>query len=328
MQSVQLDLGMYRKCSDTFKNVEKKVFGVEPELFCDKIKNCCKNIDNWDAILNQSGYVLEKTSKITKINNIPKIIHSIKGDRSHIGFLDEAYNGAWALPYTRALGGTLKDSCKLREWLKHQEIPNNILKIFHQETHDTDLDRIIDKTYHPSFFNFFKTIDNFICISPGYSIYTNNTMCRHNQLLNLARSINYFVRASQNNIPCVPSIGWNLKEDLFRISEWINHHKKLNYVCINCQTLRRWQYDSCIDDMVFIEGKSRPLKWIVFGGIKIVERMFERGFSGRIHLVTTSHIQGAKAGKKLLLSSCNSKKELLEYNYNEIVNVFERHNAL
>jgi hypothetical protein len=326
---MQMQLLMFDRCMDTFKSAERRAFGVEPNLECDRVHICRRRRPEWDEILAQSGgYHLPKASTIIEVPPLPDIIHSVKGDLSHFPYLGTLEEMIWAVPYSRALGGGLENTERLTQWLDHQKLSSENLILLHQETHDEELERVFEKTFHPNFFPILRSAPNCVSISPGYSVYDDGSMCRHHQLYNMWRSIDFFVRACASGVPCIPSLGWNLKEDLDRIAEWLNAHPALQYVAMNAQTLSVSQFAMVSAAMKYIENKARKLRWVVFGGQRISEFLNANGFGGRLHLVTTTHIQKANAGRSLDVSyQPYSKVERFLGNYRIMAKTFGHYTA-
>src|SRR5260221_220284 len=117
---MQLELPLYDQCSGAFKGEERRAFGVEPNLSCDRVKVCCKRLPGWVEILAQSqGYHLPSADMVLPIPDLPEIIHSI---RSYRTFMSVLKGEAWAVPYLRALGGNLRSADRLKVWLARQDL--------------------------------------------------------------------------------------------------------------------------------------------------------------------------------------------------------------
>ncbi|MES2460832.1 MAG: hypothetical protein V4671_09620 [Armatimonadota bacterium] len=311
-------------CSETFRGIDARNFGVEPDLLCANVQNCCGRRTDWPVVLERTlGYTLPRAGTIADVPDLPNVIHSFKGDMSHIPYIGALEGMVWAMRYSRALAGTLKSTTRLSEWMRNQKLSTEKLVLFHQETRDKDLERLFKRTFLPNFFPTVGAVSNCLMVSPGYSVYDNGSMCRHHQLYNLWRSIDFFVRACDHGIPCVPSLGWNLKVDLERIAEWLNLHPSLRYVAINCQTIRQNQFGDIADALSYIESMSRELRWVVFGGPKIIEYLSARGFGERLHLVTTRHVEATKAGTNLDASHyVQDRRERFLNNYHTVAKTF------
>lgn len=289
------------ECSGTFSPTECARFGEEHDLPCDVVKPCRRSLPNWEVTLSHAdGYELPITPNVVPVPMLPKVVHTIKGDQRHHEFLRAVKDNIWATTYQRAIAGDLYRTQRLNEWRGRQRIPATKRLLLHQETNDAELEKLFHKTYHPNFFPIIQASPNNILVSPGYSVYSDRSMCRHLQLLNLKRSADFFKRASEHGLPCIPCFGWNLRQDLVRIAEWVNAHPDLRYIAINCQTLKRKaQYPKLCEEIAFIEQFSRPLHWIVFGGVRAVTYLQQGGLTGRITLVTAEAAAKANSGRSL-----------------------------
>jgi len=310
---------MFPKCADTFKLSEQKEFGVEPEATCDVKEVCCRTLPGWLEIVantGSGGYRFRTTTNVVKMPCLPSFICAIDGDQGHRPYMEAVKDRTWAVKFQRAIAGDLNNTGRLKHWRHRQGIPEGKRLVLHQESDDADLERFHKKTLHPNFFSILRASPNTICVSPGYSVYDDGSMCRHQQLLNMKRSFDFFILASDNGVPCIPCLGWNLREDLSRIAQWINAHPKLCYVAINAQTLRRDQFTKLCRDMTDVERDSRPLRWVVFGGRRVVEHLNGCGFNKRLTLITAMPIQRARAGRAIDTTfHSDNKIELFLYNH-------------
>ncbi len=75
--------------------------------------------------------------------------------------------------------------------------------------------------------------------------------------------------------------------------------------------------------MRHIEERARTFRWVIFGGPKVSEHLQAKGFADRLHLVTTTHIQATKAGRKLDAAySPRDEMDLLVHNYQFVKDTF------
>ena len=321
----QLELDMLGNCcSGNFKPVERDIFGVEPNLECDKVTTCCVGLPDWHEIQVQSGgYHFPCTTNIPSIPSLPKIISSIKWGNSHLKYKPALGKSVWAVPYSSVLKGDLKNTQQLNGWLEQKDLIREPLVLLHQETHDDYLARLYPKTFDPNFFTAINSAPNCITIAPGYSVYDDGTMCRHYQLLNMKRSVEFFVRACESGVPCIPYFGWNLPEDLSRIAKWVNAHPTLRYVAINTQTLGKNAYDKLATEMKVIEAASRPLQWVVFGGRVVIKHLSANGFADRLSLVTSALFHAANVKRSYDKTFYSTDQvELFKHNYDVAMDAF------
>lgn len=300
-----LQLSLFKdNCAQCMSKDKIEHLGVESSRECEGT-NCINGHGVKFKFVNRICEPLPITNTLVHIPELPRVIDSLRNGRVSPEIL-KLSDGALGYLYTNVQGLRSKSSeWQISRFRKNKSIPSKYTMVFHQESKDHLLEKVFLPSFRSYFFDSLDLIGNCVLVSPGYAVYSDGTMCRYHQLYNLWRSIDFYVRATDAGLPCIPSIGWSEKTDLIRISKWLNLHPFITHLSVNMQTYNSLEkLKSVVSDIRFIESQTRKFSWVVFGNISAVKAFSGYDFSNRLHIATSSHIQ---SGRSLVVGSNKSR---------------------
>lgn len=227
---------------------------------------CPSRNDYFERMSEVGGYGLQTINPLTATTALPPLILA-RGTSARERASTEVLQLARAVKYWE-IGGV--QSCRpelLKENLQRNLASATRPLFLFAEDDDAKQDAFwAATTKRSSFFRQFSGIGSLVLFGPGFSVYSNGSMCRKQQLYNTARSVAFVSNLSKNGVRAIPCIFPAADHDVGRIGDWLaSQGSSVTHLAMNGQMGAACS-DHILRRAVSLErAAGRKYHWTFFG---------------------------------------------------------------
>lgn len=267
MTAIQYQLDLY-PCSTHGWEALDKLYGGFSETFCPGSAPSEFHSDRPDyhsEMQRIGGYGFQGTPAAISTPSLPSVITTLNVRKTP--YCDATLLGDAVAVHVRAISRLLpphsSDTLAPRRAIG---IDERQIILLHQENEDHDIEWYYDRQQENEFWHNISLLGNVVLVTPGFSVYTDQTQCRYTQLYNLKRNLVCFLKARARGISSVLSVAWAIERDVERWAEWLRSvGNAVDCLALNLQTGRNILCPNLQGIQMLEQLTGRRYRWILFG---------------------------------------------------------------